>query len=800
MSETVVSRSSVNCLVALFLGPAIFAGLFATAGIAQPAPRRPAADSIEFRPGSTVRRFTLNVTQSPAVGDSIEVTLPSKSTQLVILTPDGKRITSSNAEASGYRWWAGEKPAPRVPLGGDTTQMVVIWFAKPCPVGAYVLQFTSVPLRRAAHAEIKLVSRLADFQDLLKNTPGAEFRSAPVGPDAVNFTFDSGDIATPAVLDIVLATPDDDVSVTLPDGRVLKPGATEREQYAWESYAQQFDKPSGPIFSVMAMPVDGTHHSIFFTKPAKGRYAVRGKSRSKQGHFLAAWVPVTVSQKQLEPNIWLNAVQAPGKVKIERTKQLPSYCTAGDRLPFAVSFPDGLGQKSPRFETRVQVRNPLHPSDAGEQYAGEPASTRTQPASLTLGSDGAWHGELTLDAPGFTLASLRVSAETQAGQPFVEEVLLNDLGLEVEPIAARLLSLHTKGVDDDGDGRFEHLDVVAELEIFYPGHYDLVFRLADAEGQSLDDPEGPAPHDLQRVSRKLSRGRQTLTRVIAGDAIWKQLGDGPLELKDVSIIAHISVNGTPMEDHPRIEIPKGAELRTEAWRRNKWNPGGVYGEDTVNVQGVRPSTSGRFRFVELKWNVTTPGGLCNWSAAIRSPASTIWNPNYPLGWWTTAEYGGDLPAGQTTLTFDFPGALIAANGDREWIMTRQIGCQQPTHGMTVPNPKQRFKLDHSQYEPAHESFAILATNPIRRVPGKRGFPAYLQILNRTRDQARFQITNSPPELVTSLREDTRGNRAQIDVDIFAPQNTKPGRYVIEVAAQSGDETATTELLVDVSQE
>jgi hypothetical protein len=158
---------------------------------------------------------------------------------------------------------------------------------------------------------------------------------------------------------------------------------------------------------------------------------------------------------------------------------------------------------------------------------------------------------------------------------------------------------------------------------------------------------------------------------------------------------------------------------------------------------------------------------------------------------------GDLPAGQTTLTFDFPGALIAANGDREWILTRQIGCQKPTQSMIVPNPKQRFKLDHNQYEPARESFAILATNPIRRVPGKRGFPAHLQIINRTRDQAHFQIKNSPAELVTSLREVPRGNRAQIDVDIFAPQNTKPGRYVVEVAAQSGNETATTDLLVDV---
>jgi hypothetical protein len=34
--------------------------------------------------------------------------------------------------------------------------------------------------RAAAHAEIRLVSRLADFPGLLKNTPGAEFHSMPV--------------------------------------------------------------------------------------------------------------------------------------------------------------------------------------------------------------------------------------------------------------------------------------------------------------------------------------------------------------------------------------------------------------------------------------------------------------------------------------------------------------------------------------------------------------------------------------------------------------------------------------------
>ena len=85
---------------------------------------------------------------------------------------------------------------------------------------------------------------------------------------------------------------------------------------------------------------------------------------------------------------------------------------------------------------------------------------------------------------GLARVSLRVSGETAQGTPFTEEILLTSSYMIVYPIVAHLTSLVARPVDEDGDGRFDRLDVTVELDVSYPGTYSMGFTFTSG-GRTL---------------------------------------------------------------------------------------------------------------------------------------------------------------------------------------------------------------------------------------------------------------------------------------------------------------------------
>jgi hypothetical protein len=362
----------------------------------------------------------------------------------------------------------------------------------------------------------------------------------------------------------------------------------------------------------------------------------------------------------------------------------------------------------------------------------------------------------------------------------MEEVLLTDSYTIVDPVVARLLSLAVKAVDEDGDGRFERLDVTAELDVFDPGDYALGFSITSAGRK----PNLPAGRWMT-----LGQGRQTITVSLSGKYVWSELRDGPFLISGVWVLRSGGANSVKVP-------PTDTQVRTEAWKREQWNPGRVYGDDTVRVRGIRPASSGRFRFAEVQWEVTTPGGQCFWNGSLGGartlPATQPQSPD-----WASVYYSGSLPVGRTPLSFIFDAALIAVPGKRDWDFSADIRCGPDAMRVHPRPPDQSLSLEPDQYEPARTSFSIQGTNPIR-LPAGGSASTGVYIVNAPQN-VRVRFDSIPNGLEAKLSSPTRrANSVEAAVAVQVMPDTRPGRYVIEISAESGTETARRELLVDVT--
>jgi hypothetical protein len=265
------------------------------------------------------------------------------------------------------------------------------------------------------------------------------------------------------------------------------------------------------------------------------------------------------------------------------------------------------------------------------------------------------------------------------------------------------------------------------------------------------------------------------------------MGEGPFVIGDVWVVRSDNGNavGAPSKD---------IHAQTAAWTRDQWSRGNMFGEDTVSVHGIRPAPSGKFRFVEVQWDVTAPGGTCSWGGTLHSTTTTPGPIKGPGVF--SADYRAPLPAGPTTLSFIFDAADVAVPDKRDWDFQANLRCG--SDDIRLRANARTFGLNQDQFEPAETSFLIRLRNPIRLSPGGSATPR-ATILGVTA-QVQFTLANVPNGLSAKLSPVTsRNGSAEVDVAVQATPDAKPGRYVIDVSAESGAETIRTELLVDVVQ-
>jgi hypothetical protein len=737
--------------------------------------------SLTLDAGSTGRQLLLDVDPTP--GDFFQIYLSTAQIRVTIRTPDNRTITSANAKDEGFDWSPQGEP---VPLQLDAAQNVLVVFTKPSAAGRYTLEF-SLPRRKfAAHADVRLISRLANYISFLRTLPGARFLSRNVS-GAADIPVDvPGDFSgkEPQFFDIVTKTAAD-VSITTPDGKVLKPGASKEEDgYNWTSFEERYGTKN-EIPWLMCLPIDGTHQLVAFKKIAKGRYLIHVESR-QETPVSVAFLPVE-QIGGVEAALQASAVEKPApdevKIRAQPPDLGPNYPLVGDKLPLIVRILGDIGASAPKFEVRMQTVPALGPTPIGSRR-GTPQPVVTVPANLTHEPDGAWYGSVEWTSPGSIYVSIRVSGTTRSGEAFQEEALVTNPYMIVNPVVARLVSVAATPVDVDGDGKFDRLDITAELDVILPGNYLFGFSVKSNGREVLPKKGGDRPAGKQTT---LSQGRQKLTQSFPGRYVWSRMGEGTFVIGDVWVLRLDNGNAVGA---PSIDI----HAQTAAWTRDQWSRGNMFGEDTVSVHGIRPAPSGKFRFVEVQWDVTAPGGLCSWRGILHGTTTTPGPIKGPGVF--SADYREPLPAGPTTLSFLFDAAGVAVPDKRDWDFQANLHCG--SDDIRVRMDASRFVLNQDQFEAAETPFLIRLRNPIRLSPGGAA-TLRARILGVTA-QVQFTLANVPNGLSAKLSPVTsRNGSTEVDVDVQATPDAKAGRYVIDVSAESGAETARTELLVDVVQ-
>ena len=739
--------------------------------------------------GSSTYRLVLTVAEPPAFGDSIDASVSTADVTTKLITPDGERITDENAEAAGLSWTQGR--AHPSPLGSnDEGQLTEITFRKRASAGRYILEFSFQQLHEPARVEAHFISRMREYLRLLQSTPGAQISKAvPLRPSAT-VTIDLPQEEEELMFDIVVPDAGVDVVLVLPDGRTLRHDDAKKPDVDWTILTTPEESSLSFMGFEPLLPLEGNHQVIVLKTAAKGRYQIHASPKTTtQGELRVAVVPFLALAKVYVAREAAAEQPTPGEIRI-RPKHLPFECFVGDSLDVQFELLGDIGSKPPQFEVRFERRARLQDVDGAVRYAA-PDPVEVMPVQLTQVGGRTYRGTLVPTKPGSVRITVRATGTTPSGQPFVAEAFLTNDSMTVKPIAARFLGVTANAMARDGDSKFDRLEVSATLDVLMPGDYLLIFSVQDAAGAGL---EGGLVNGLAT----LQAGHQNLTASVPSSRIWRDLRDGPLQ------IANVQISRTQKYTLTGIEVPTGnATFRTSAYRHDQWDPGPVYGEDHVTVHGIYPLSSGRFLFAEVEWEVTTPGGRCEWNGAMRGPfrpSSAQMPPQLSVREEAT------LPAGKTKVSFIFDGATINRFGKQDWTLGAVLVCGQamkvndlrsPFRWSLTPNPK--IDLNPDDYEPSQGSFSLRAQQMLRLSPGGSGGTT-VTVVGRTSQAVQFAVTDLPRGVEARLAGPSGTTGVTWSLWITTSPQTPPGRYFLGVVATSGTDVATTKVVLDIVRE
>jgi hypothetical protein len=367
---------------------------------------------------------------------------------------------------------------------------------------------------------------------------------------------------------------------------------------------------------------------------------------------------------------------------------------------------------------------------------------------------------------GSVLIEVGVHGKNDAGQPFEDRAIFQ---VFVAPVVARLVSVEANPVDSDGDGKFDRLDLIADLDVVTPGNYLVAFSVADQQQRTVQ----------ATTSADLRAGRQSMTAHIDGWRIWNDLRGGPYAVRVAQLFRHPDTS-TLDELVGGLERISGSVNRS----RDDWDHGPTYGEDRVRIHGIDPAPSGRFRLAEAEWEVNSPGGRCEWGGDLY----------YQGGDRLHSGRSSELAAGRRKVSFFFNGGDLAAEGAHDWKMEVQFSCEGvPSHAALVGLPVQ---VNGSEYE-------ALPGNPLLdgtdRLSGfRRGFWSFNLHAN-AEGGVQLSLSGVPKELDAHIVEVfDRPPNVWATLAVTALPGTSPGRYFLTVNAASGNGATAREIALDIS--
>ncbi len=735
--------------------------------------------------GSSTYRLVLTVAEPAVPKDSIQVTVSTAKVTTSLILPNGQKITAENAEAEGFSWSQGfDGPAP---LGSDDYgQSVTITFRKRAPAGRYTFEFAFQQLREPARVKAHFTSRMSEYLALMRAAPGAQLsKPVPFSPSAT-VTIDLPNEEEDLMFDVVVPDANTEVVLVLPDGRKLRRSDAKKPDVNWSIETH----PEKGFFNEIYPPLEGTQQIIGFKRAAKGRYDIHATPKTAtKGEMRVAVIPMKAlagafGAKLTSMNSDVGEILSSGGIKV-RAKQMPFECYVGDKVDFQFELVGNVGPQ-PQFEIREERRAWLHSVQGGEQYA-DPDLVQVLPVQVTQVGPQTYRGTVIPAKPGWVRISVRATGKTASDEPFTTETLLTSSTLKVNPIAARFLGFTAKPVAPEAGSRFDRLEVSADLDVLMPGDYAMVVDLTNTRGAGFEQPEA-------RGHATLQAGRQTLTASIPSSEIWRNEGDGPLDVAIWFITRSADANYYSLQvatEKPRLQTP--------AYRRDQWDPGKVYGEDHVTVHGIDPAASGKFRYAEVEWEVSTPGIECNWNGSLRGVRAPYSGGNRLAD--MDAKGEATLAAGKTEVSLFYDGAAINRFGKQDWTLSAVLNCGRAQTPSGAANrwfltPSAKIELNPDDYEPPHGTFSVQpAPISLRLSPGGSDNS---RLWVKDKKDVQFALTAVPKGMEAELTGPYESpGYISSSLRITTSPEIKPGRYFLAITATSGTEVETTRVVLDV---
>lgn len=729
----------------------------------------------EVPAGSVAFRVEHTLSAAPQEQDYFRLDLSSSAIHPTVITPDGRRLTQKTASGTELQWRAMPLTPP---LGSaDRGQELQLVFTRKAAPGRYTFEFDTRTAKAPSRVLLGFTSQQADDSLALSALPGFQ-RFGPVSFDPAHSTAELT-ITLPrstkeSVFDTISTNPRATVSLTLPSGEVLNgpgplPGGGE-----W-SNAGSFSMGHPGTFLVASgflVLVDGVHNIIRLPAAHAGRYVVRAKApqASGGGALFAAFLPFSsLNEPAAVPGRGaLKALAAIDKAVHLTVDSLPDACFAGDPVKIRATLTGAPVAVPVHLEVRVESRFRNGQSPTGETHFSEPV---VRPASVTLTrqADGAYTGQFTPKEAALLRLGVSASGKTAAGKPYL--VRFVSTPFTVEPLVAQLLSLKDAPMQTPGKTTLAGLKLTAQLDVLAPGEYSMSLDLGVPGGQGFPAADAKA---------MLAVGRQSLTAVVPAELLRSRLGNGPWEISNL----HISrINQGHFVD--LVAIPSRT-WKTATYLRSQWDRGAAYTAETASATGIYPAASGRFRMIEVKWRVTTPGGHCDWGASLGMKDYV----------WMQTGLNGDLPAGQTTLSFFFDGSPAALAPRREWFFSPTLDCDSAPVSHDTSQDRMTLILDPQAFEP-QATFAV----DYRTVPSFPPNPdmQFVAIDVSAPGRVTVRQTANVPGIQLRL-EDHRGegpHSGVIDAHITIERRVAPGRYFLPLLVDSGTEHTATALVVQV---
>jgi hypothetical protein len=231
--------------------------------------------SVKLTGGLRTGQVDLRPSEAPSPGDLIGVATDLRGLQIVLITPEGRKVAAGSAAAEGFGWH--EEDDIHLGVYPQPGRLTKITFSKPGVAGKYTVRFTADSVQGTAKVSAwfsRLTPTLQSYRLLVHDLPGAQMPdSAALAPSAI-LRFELGRDETLAFFDVAVPDSATTVTLALPGGRLLRQDQADQNAVTWSnfSYRGPSDQPVsglGPLAGFV-LPVKGYHHAGSRPAPAEG--------------------------------------------------------------------------------------------------------------------------------------------------------------------------------------------------------------------------------------------------------------------------------------------------------------------------------------------------------------------------------------------------------------------------------------------------------------------------------------------------------------------------------------------------